>query len=86
MQSGLAGIKKRGTKNANGGIFGSIDGDFAVKFFTAADAVALRCGVIYRENLGTKSFRKFLNHFEGNVLATFFDAVDSGLASAYSTG
>lgn len=32
--------------------------------------------------MSIKTFAKFFDHFEGNVLAAFFDAVDGGLAGA----
>lgn len=40
-KGGLAGVEKGGTQEGNGSVFGSIDGDFTVQFFAAADAKTL---------------------------------------------
>ena len=82
VQGGLAGIKKSGAKKGDSGVFGSIDGDFAMEFVAAADAKTLPSGVINRENLGTEGLGEFLNHFKGDVLAAFLDTVDGGLRGA----
>lgn len=42
MKDSTTGIKKGGHKKTNGGVFGSIDSNFAAEFFATANAKTLR--------------------------------------------
>ena len=62
-EGGLAGIQKGGAKEGDRGVFGSVDGDFTVELFAAANAEALSGRVVNREDLGAKGFGQLLDHF-----------------------